>query len=74
MPFTAGEALARLKRKKAAGLDGLVAEHLQEAGCAIQIWLRNVLNAVVELEQVPHTLQSGIIIPLQEVSGKNCFL
>lgn len=30
----------------------------------VQIWLRNVLNAVVDFEVVPDTLKSGIIIPV----------
>ncbi len=45
-----------------------MAEHLQEAG---QIWLRNVLNAIVELEVVPSTLKSGIIIPLYKGNGRD---
>ena len=57
-------ALSRLKRRKAAGREGLMAEHLQEAGSEVQVWLRNVLNAIVELEEVPNTLKSGFIIPV----------
>ena len=48
--FTAEEvehALSRLKRRKAAGQEGLMAEQLQEAGSEVQVWLRNVLNAIV---------------------------
>ena len=51
IPFAAEEvvnALSKMKKKKVAGPDGLMAdlEHLQEAGIvlAVQIWLRNVLN------------------------------
>ncbi len=54
--FTAEEVehtLARMKKKKASGPDGLMAEHLQEAGTEVQIWLRNVLNAIVDFEEIP---------------------
>ena len=74
VPFTAEEverALSRLKRGKAAGPEGLMAEHLQEAGSEVQVWLRNVLNAIVELEEVPNTLKSGIIIPVYKGSGRD---
>ena len=48
--FTAEEveiALSRLKRRKAAGQERLMAEHLQEARSEVQVWLKNVLNAIV---------------------------
>ena len=38
-----------------------MAEHLQEAGGDVQVWLRNVLNAQVKLEEIPSTLKSGNI-------------
>ncbi len=47
--FTAEEVV----KKKASGPDGLMAEHLQEAGTEVQIWLRNVLNAIVDFEEIP---------------------
>ena len=74
IPFTAEEvehALSRLKRRKAAGPEGLMAEHLQEAGSEVQVWLRIVLNAIVELEQVPSAMKSGIIIPVYKGSGRD---
>ena len=64
------QAVLRLK-KKAAGPDGLTVEHLQEAGSDIQIWLRNVLNAIIELEEVPSALKSGIVIPVYKGSGRD---
>ena len=74
IPFTTEEvehALSRLKRRKAAGPEGLMAEHLQEAGSEVQVWLRNVLNAIVELEEVPSATKSGIIIPVYKGSGRD---
>ena len=56
-------ALSRLKRK-VAGAEGLIAEHLQETGGDVQVWLRNVLNDIVKLEEVPSTLKSENIIVL----------
>lgn len=50
MPFTAAEmnaAIGRLKSGKAAGLDGLVTDHLKCAVENIVIWL-NVMNAIVD--------------------------
>ena len=37
----------------------------------MQVWLRNVLNAIVELEEVPNSLKSGIIIPVYKGSGRD---
>ena len=74
VPFTAddvGLVLFQLKKRKAAGQDGLMAVHLQEAGSSVQIWLRNILNAIVELEKIPTSLKSGIIIPVYKGSGKD---
>ena len=55
VPFTADEvtrAVARLKKRKAPGPDGLMAEHLKGGGEAVVIWLMKILNATVELESV----------------------
>ena len=51
--FTAEEVtkpVSRLKLRKAAGPDGLMAEHLRNGGDTLVIWLMNILNSVVELE------------------------
>ena len=57
-------ALSKLKKRKAAGPDGLMAEHLQEAGWIIRVWLRQVLQAVVSLEEVPAALKLDLIVPV----------
>ena len=49
-PFTSEEVaqgVAGLRKRKAAGPDGLTAEHLQHAGSSVLIWLRNILNCIV---------------------------
>ena len=55
----------------AAGPDGLVGEHLREAGDSLIIWLLNVLNSVVELEAVPDILKKGILVPVFKGGGKD---
>ena len=51
-----------LKRRKAVGPDGLTAEHVQQAEGSFKVWLRNILNAIVEMEEVP--AKSGLIVPV----------
>ena len=63
--------LARMKKKKASGPDGFMAEHLQEAGMEVQIWLRNVLNAIVDFEEIPSLMKSGIITPVYKRHGRD---
>jgi len=74
VPFSAEEvaaAVGRLKRGKAAGPDGLMAEHLKAGGQGMVIWLLNVLNAVVELEAVPDILKRGVVVPVYKGGGKD---
>jgi len=74
VPFTTEEvlrAVSKLKKRKAPGHDGLSAEHLKAGGDAVVIWLRNILNAVVELEAVPDVLKRGLIVPVYKGSGKD---
>ena len=52
-------AVTELKGRKAAGSDGLTAEHLKESGDMMVIWL---VNAVVNMEVVPSTPKSGIVV------------
>ena len=64
-------AVAKLKNRKAAGPDGLMAEHLKEGGESVVIWLMNILNAVVELEVVPGVLKRGVVVPVYKSGGKD---
>ena len=71
--FTAVEvehALSRPKRKVVSP-EGLMAEHLQEAGGDVQVWLRKVLNAMVKLEEIPSAMKSGNIIAVYKGSCRN---
>ena len=75
--FTAEDvtkAVTRLKLKKAAGPDGLMAEHLRNGGDTLVIWLMNILNSVVELEAVPSFLKMGNLVPVYKGGGKDPFL
>ena len=59
---------SRLKARKAAGPDGLVAEHLKAGRESVVIWLR---NAVVELEVVLEILKRGLVMPVYKGGGKD---
>jgi len=75
--FTAEEitkAVSSLKLRKAAGPDGLMAEHLSIGGDTLVIWLMNILNSVVELEAVPSFLKIGYLVPVYKSGGKDPFL
>ena len=65
VPFSAAEvmtAVRRLKRNKAAGPDGLLAEHLKFAGEHVIIWLRNIMNVIIELEAIPDFMKMGLVV------------
>ena len=73
-PFTVeelGQALRKLKMRKACGLDGLFAEHLKFGGQAVFTWLLNILNCVIELEAIPDILKGGSITPVYKGGGKD---
>ena len=64
-PFTLEEvenAVHKLKPGRASGCDGLIGEHLIHGGQTVLSWLRNILNAIVEVEAIPPALKSGSII------------
>ena len=53
------------------GRDGLIGEHLIHSGQTVLSWLRNILNAIVEVEAIPPALKSGSIIPIYKGNGKD---
>ena len=74
VPFTSDEvarAVRELKRKKSSGPDGPLVEHLKAGGDAVVIWLRNILNAVVELEGIPEVRKRGMVVPVYEGGGRD---
>ena len=74
VPFTTKEVadvVKKLKSRKAAGPDGLAAEHLKEGGGVVTLWLTDILNAVVDLEVVPDVLKCGTVVPVYKDGGKD---
>ena len=41
-----------------------MAEYLKEGGEVMVVWFSNILNAVVDLEVVPSTLKSRLVVPV----------
>ena len=74
VPFVAEEVdsvLKKLKLGKAAGHDGIKAEHLKYGGPTLQDWVLQICNAIVEAENIPKSLKTGIITPVYKESGKD---
>ena len=61
----------RMKLKKSPSPDNLTYEHFCFSGHSVITWLTEVLNFVVELEQIPSSLKSGITIPIHKGDGKD---
>ena len=66
-----GQLQAFLKKRKAPGPDGLMAEHLKAGGEAVVIWLMKILNVVIELEAVLEILKRGVVVPVYKGGGKD---
>ena len=65
IPFSVEEVkrvVGKLKKRKAAGPESILAEHLIAGGDAVDLWLNEVLNAMVEMEKIPDVLKCGIQI------------
>ena len=61
----------KLKRKKACGHDGILAEHLIWGGDAVLSWLLTILNCIVELEEVPRSMKMGLLSPVFKGRGRD---
>ena len=75
-PFTTEEidhVLHNLKRGKAPGHDQVQPEHLKYGGTALSIWIKQVANAIIELESIPRSLKLGIVTLLYKGGGKDPF-
>ena len=73
VPFVSEEVdgvLKKLKLGKAAGHDGLRAEHLKYGRPMLRDWILQVCNAIVDVESVPNSLKTGIITPVYKGCGK----
>ena len=45
--------VGELRKRKAAGPESILAKHLIAGGDAVDLWLNEVLNAMVEMEKIP---------------------
>ena len=64
VPFALKEVegvLQKLKLGKAAGHDGLQAEHLKYGGPVLRDWVLKICKAIVEAENIPSLLKTGIV-------------
>ena len=63
--------LKKLKLGKAAGHDGIKAEHLKYGGPTLWDWVLQICNAIIETENIPKSLKTGIITPVYKGGGKD---
>ena len=59
----------KLNKEKAADSDSILAEYLIGGGNAVVLWLKEVLNAM--MEKIPEVLKCGIVILIYKVGGKD---
>ncbi len=64
-------AVSSLKKKKSSGADGITAEHLKYGGPSITVWLKRIFNAILALETIPSSLNSGLISPIFKGKGRD---
>ena len=67
-------AVKHLKCGKAAGPDGITAEHIKYGSPEVCQWLLKVFNRILSLEDIPFSLKEGIIVPIYKGKGKNPLL
>ena len=74
VPFTSDEvtrAVHKLKRRKSPEPDGLMAEHLKAGGDVVICWLRNIANAVIEVEAIPKVMIRGVVVQVHKGGGRD---
>ena len=64
-------AVKHLRRGSSSGPDGILPEHIIYAGIGLMIWLKNIYNAIISLEQMPDCFKSAFIIPIFKGKGKD---
>ena len=57
------QCLHNSKPGKSAGHDQVQPEHLKYGGATLSLWIKQVANAIIELESVPQSLKLGIVTP-----------
>ena len=61
--------LKKMKRHKAPGLSGLVAEIIQAAGDTGTQWLLDLCNGIVKQGCIPEDWKSGVVLPIYKGKG-----
>jgi len=61
--------LKKMKRHKARGLSGLVAEVIQGTGDIGTHWLIYLCNGIVKEGCIPEDLKSGVVLPIYKGKG-----
>ena len=77
VPITIEEiegAIAKLKRGKSSGPDGILPEHIIYGGSALRRWLKRIFTTIIDLEAVPPSLLNAITVPIYKGKGKNPLL
>ena len=77
VPFTLEEvacAVNKLKSGKASGPDGISAEHLKLDGKPLHLWLMDIVNSTIDMEEVPSSFKLGSICPVYKGGGKDPLL
>ena len=67
-------AVKSLKAGKAAGPDGVTAEHIKYGGISLTKWLQKIFNRIIALEEIPLCLKEGNIIPVYKAKGKDSLM
>ena len=67
------DTLKTLKPGKSGGIDSLDPEHIYNGGGTLTLWLKKIFNRIISLEQVPMSLNEGLIIPIHKGKGKDPF-
>ena len=63
-------ALKALKLGKSGGIDSLDPEHICFGGETLRLWLKKIFNRIIALEQIPTTLNEGLIFPVHKGKAK----
>ena len=58
---------------KSGGIDSLDPEHIYLGGATLRLWLKKIFNRIIALEQIPTSLNEGLIIPVHKGKGKDPF-
>ena len=56
--------LKKMKRHKAQGLSGLVAEMIQATGDIGTQWILDLCNGIVKEESLPEDWKSSVVLPI----------